>query len=868
MTVIDSPGEHIKEDVWIPTSCWMCYNACAIRVRRINGTAVSVEGNPDSPVSNGRLCPRGTSALMTLYDPNRITKPLKRTNPQKGIGIDPKWIEITWEEALDTIIRKLQQLREEDPRQFMYAGTTTCASLNVFGIAWGYCFGSRNRSVSGGSIHCGCGAHEVAGLEHAAWSIVPDFDLCKYTIYFGASKGHSAGHVNLANAAKVANARVRDLKLVVVDPMCNFAATKAAEWVPIRTGTDGAMALAIINVLLNETGVYDAEYIKKKTNGPYMIKADGHYMRDKNNSKPLIWDPLDAKARCYDDPDVKDFAIEGEYEIDGVACQPAFALLKNHIKGYTPEWASEITTVPATTIRRIATEFGEAASIGSTIVIDGKELPYRPVAVVFFRGAEGHMNSFQTSAALGLLNQIVGAADLPGGCLGISPTCFGYPETGKMRSIPKAGVDGLMEVGNWLTPHPPYPPEEPEPPEILGLNDLFCMSVGTPIQWGSDREQLREQFKLPYRRIKFLLNWGANLVMQIGNAEVVAEELKTMDFIVSFNITMNETAEFADIVLPDTCFLERNFPASTWPLNFNYPSGLGQWSWGIYQPVVKPPGDCRDFMDVLLEITYRLGGDMPEKFHAALNHFIGADLVEPYKLEPDKRYTWDKISDRVLRSTFGPDKGLEWFQENGLIKWPKKVEEVYWRHFLNVRVPVYFEHVLTVGEKVRELTKEHGFDLDMRFYSPLPLWIPCASLRDKSDEFNMFAFYYRDTLHTDSTTYENPWLDEASLMNPYTYNITINEDRAKNMVIKERDIICVESSHGHKVKGRAHLSQCIHPDGVGIAGAAGHWAKNLPIAEGKGVHFDELIELNMNQYDQAVFNLDTCAAVKIYRAKE
>lgn len=863
-----SAGEDAREGVWVPATCSMCYNCCATRVQRVNGVAVKIEGNPDSPVSRGRLCPRGASALLTLYDPNRITTPLKRTNPEKGIRVDPKWVEISWEEALDTITEKLKKLRGEDPRQFMYSGTTTCASLNVLGIGWGYAFGSRNRSVSGGSIHCGCGAHEVGGLEHAAWSIVPDFDSCKYTIYFGASKGYSAGHVTLANAAKVAAARVRGMRLVVVDPMCNFAATKAAEWVPIRTGTDGAMALAMLNVLLNELGIYDAEYIKKKTNGCYLIKPDGHYMRDEKSGKPLIWDPVEASAKCYDDSTLKDFAIEGGYDINGIKCQPAFALLRHHLRDYTPEWASEVTTVPAKTIRRIATEFGEAASIGSTTMIDGKQLPYRPVAVVFFRGAEGHMNSLQTCMALDLLNQVVGAADVPGGCLGISPTCFGYPETGRLRSIPKSGPDGLMEVGNWLTPHPPYPPEEPKAPEILGLNDLFSMSVGTPIQWGSDREKLREQFKLPYKRIKFLLNWGANLVMAIGNAKLVAEELKSIDFIVSFNITMNETAEFADIVLPDTCFLERFFPASTWPFNFNYPSGLGEWSWGIYQPVVKPEGQCRDFMDVLLDLTYRLGGDMPEKFHAVLNHFIGADLVEPYRLEPDKQYTWQEICDRVLKSNFGSERGLDWFKKNGVLKWPKKVEEVYWRHFLDVRVPIYFEHVLTVGEKLRELTKQYDFDLDMRFYSPLPIWFPCASLRDKTDEYDMFAFYFRDTLHTDSMTYENPWLDEASLMNPYTYNITVNVETAKKKGIKEGDVICVESTYGRRVKGEAKLSQCIHPGGVAMAGAAGHWAKHLPIAEGKGVHFDELIELNMSQYDLAVFNLDTCVAVKIHKVKE
>ena len=89
---------------------------------------------------------------------------------------------------------------------------------------------------------------------HASWSIVPDFEYCNYAIYFGASKGHSAGHASCSNMGKAAEARARGMKMVVVDPMCNFAAAKATEWVPLRVGTDAALALAMCNVMVNELG--------------------------------------------------------------------------------------------------------------------------------------------------------------------------------------------------------------------------------------------------------------------------------------------------------------------------------------------------------------------------------------------------------------------------------------------------------------------------------------------------------------------------------------------------------------------------------------------------------------------------------------
>ena len=96
---------------------------------------------------------------------------------------------------------------------------------------------------------------------------------------------------------------------------------------------------------------------------------------------------LSHLCKSFDDKNVKDFALLGIYKINNKEYKPAFQVLKEHVKQYTPQWASKITTVPAETIRRIAKEFGEAASIGSKIKIDGKELPLRPAAIEYFKGA-------------------------------------------------------------------------------------------------------------------------------------------------------------------------------------------------------------------------------------------------------------------------------------------------------------------------------------------------------------------------------------------------------------------------------------------------------------------------------------------------
>ncbi len=106
---------EVNEDVWIPTQCGRCYAWCGIWVHRVNGVAVEIQGEPGSSQgSGGGLCSKGLASLQQLYDPNRLNVPLRRTNPEKGIGVDPQWKEITWEEAYAEIIPRMKKIFEED----------------------------------------------------------------------------------------------------------------------------------------------------------------------------------------------------------------------------------------------------------------------------------------------------------------------------------------------------------------------------------------------------------------------------------------------------------------------------------------------------------------------------------------------------------------------------------------------------------------------------------------------------------------------------------------------------------------------------------------------------------------------------------
>jgi molybdopterin-containing oxidoreductase family molybdopterin binding subunit len=862
----------IKEDVWIPTSCGGCYGQCGILVRRVDGVIVDMKGNPDSPAGSGRICAKGTAQLHTTYDRHRINYPVKRTNPEKGVHADPKWQRISWEEALDTIVSKFKN--QKDPRGCYFQATTVQTSEIRFAVpafmrAWGF----KNYWVSGGGLWCGNGAHFMNGIMHAAWSIIPDWNLNNYTLYFGCSKGHGAGHAALQSAEWVADARARGMKAVVFDPFLSTQASKAHEWVPIKVGTDAAAALGMINVILNEAGQWDAEYLKLKTNAPYLIGPDGLYVRDRDTKKPLVWDAGQGRAKTFDDESVQDYAIEGSYEAQGVKCRPSFELVREHVKKYPLERASEITSIPVSTLRRVANEFVDNAQIGSSITIKGKVLPLRPSAAIFFRGSQGHVNSGWNCLAIDMMNQIVGAADVPGGAMGHGPpVCHGHPDTGKPSTIPYTCDDGLMIVKGWVYDHKPYPLREPKPPQRLDLQDMFPCSIYNAFTIMSpDWEKYLKDFKIDYRP-EIMINFGSNSVMTMGNAEDVTENfLKKFDFIFSFNIYQNEFTEaVADIVLPDCSFLERYTPCVTFPSTFCHPTGMDEWVWQIRQPVVEPLFERRDFNQVMLDIATRLG--IQGKYYEEINKLIpiryGGEMDPKYTFKADGNYTWEDICDQVLKDRLGPDKGLEALKKTGLEKWPTKVEEMYWRWFVPVRVPIYFEYFPEFGEKARKLCASFGREdiQDWSFYTPLAEWFPCPSHVEKDPQYDLTAFSWRPSFHTQSSTQNNPWLDEVAVNDPFAYLIQLNAEIGRKKGFKDGDEIWVENKLGRKIKGPVRLVEGMHPEQLGIAGCHGHWARGTPIAKDKGQFFDDLIIIDEKHTDSLTQGTDACVKVKVYKA--
>jgi anaerobic selenocysteine-containing dehydrogenase len=221
------------------------------------------------------------------------------------------------------------------------------------------------------------------------------------------------------------------------------------------------------------------------------------------------------------------------------------------------------------------------------------------------------------------------------------------------------------------------------------------------------------------------------------------------------------------------------------------------------------------------------------------------------------------MMDRAFKFYFGPENDLKYITEHGSINWPKKVQEAYWRWYVDVRVPVYMEHISEITPHIKEHAKKAGVELDWQQFDPLISYYPPIITKELNNEFDLYCFSYRDGLHTGSSTMEQPWIDEASSMNPYTYTVTMDRGTGEKKGLKDGDTIEIESPYGRKVQGTLKLTEAQHPQTVAIAACSGHWAKGQPVARGKGANFDDLLELDLKHVDPVSLNIETAVRVKV-----
>ncbi len=835
-----------RDDVWIPSVCKMCGNGCGILVHRVDGVVVKVEGNPDNPHNFGKLCAKGHSALMAIYDPNRLRHCLRRTNSRKGPGEDPGWQEVDWEQAIEEVATRLRKIRADDPRKVMFVnGITEIEMSRQVGAAFGEAFHTPNYTTG-----VSFGTHtRVSFLNTGSMHSEPDLDYCRLLFLFGSQKGSISGHDTMKSAIGMANARERGMKVVAFDPICSPTASKATEWIPLRPGTDGAVALALLHVLLNELEILDKSFLARQSNAPYLINALGHYLRDAKSNKPLVWDISDGSAKAHDDPGLAEPALTGSFSVGGHSCRPALELLRAHVAQYPPERVETISTVPATTLRRLAREFAETAQIGSTVTIDGRKMPIRPVcSFADSRGSTCHTQGVWTGTAIQLLNVVVGAVDVPGGAISTSIVGPG----GRLRV--RESRDGMVLFGAKRPGgDSQYPDQKPRIPDTVELEELF--PVGKQPRPMLGLALLDYPNLIPYQ-LEMLIILGSNVVMSGADPQRIVQALEKIPFIVALGDRLDETLECADLILPTAQGLERlDFPVNRLE---GWVTGR-HWYFTARLPVVESPPDVRHTVDLFMEWADRLG------LRPELNQRLNAELAlsESEKLESDRRYTNRDIVERRMRSMFGADHDIDWFQKHGLVASERTLAERYPRAVLNLpRVPVYFPEIMERGQDLKEVLDQLHLDWDLSSYQPVPVWSGCWSHKTRqSDQF--FLVNYKLPFQTSTTSQYNPWLAELSQHHPRALAVTMNRNTGKRLGLADKDPIEIQGVNGHVERGVARLSECVHPDVVGVASCFGHWSHHQPSSLAGGINFNAFVPLNIHGMEMLSGDYDSCALVTI-----
>jgi anaerobic selenocysteine-containing dehydrogenase len=627
------------------TTCYMCACRCGIRVHLRDGEVRYIEGNPDHPLNQGVICAKGSSGIMKQYSPARLTQPLRRRpGALRGTAdFEP----ISWEEAFTLLTERLAHLRATDPKRFaLFTGRDQMQALTGL---FAKQFGTPNYAAHGGFCSVNLAAGLIYTIGGSFWEFGgPDLDRAKLFVMIGTAEDHHSNPLKIA----IGNFKRKGGKFISINPIRTGYSAVADEWVPIKPGTDGALLLAIIHEIL-KLGLYDRDFLIQYTNAAELVIDDpsrddhGLFQRfemryeegcfDPENK--LWWDPAIGAVGTHT-PGAEPRLL-GSYQLeDGTPVKPAFQLLLERVADYTPEWAAGITGIPAATIRRLAHEMGVTARdqqielpIPWTDCWDNEHATVtgNPVAFHAMRGLAAHSNGFHTIRALGILMTILGTIDRPGGFRHRAP----YPRPIPPCPKPPKGAECVQPD----TPLDGMPLGWPARPE-----DLFVDDAGEPLRidkafswehplavhglmhnvitnaWRGDPYPLDTLFL-------FMANMAWNSTMNtVGVREMLADQdgegNYKIPFLVVCDTFASETVAFADLVLPDTSYLERHdvFSLLDRPISeFDGPVDA------VRIPVVPPKGDCRPFQEVLIELGTRL----------QLPAFVTASGARRYRDYPD-----------------------------------------------------------------------------------------------------------------------------------------------------------------------------------------------------------------------------------------
>ncbi len=669
------PGE--KGIRTVPTFCDLCFWKCNAIATVKDGVLWKIEGNPDDPLSRGRLCPRGTGGVGAHFDGDRLRAPLLRAS----VRGEEKWTEVTWDEALGHVSEKMLRIKAEYGPEAValfshgIGGTFLKHTLKAFGSpnsaapSFAQCRGPRDVGF------------ELTFGEAVGSPERTDIKNARCLVLIGS---HLGENMHNTQVQEFADAVGSGATVIVADPRFSVAAGKAKHYLPIRPGTDVALLLAWMNVLVRE-GLYDRDYVAAHGFG------------------------FDA------------FAAE--------------------VASFTPEWAYPETGIEPEVIRETAREMAR----------------HRPATLVHpGRHATWYGDDAQRSRAIALLNALLGSWGRKGG--------FYQPAS--------------MNVPAY--PYPPYP--KPEKGKVDNPDHRF------PFASEAITNGIREATITgrPYP-VKGWLVYATNLMQALPNEAETIKAIQALDLLVVVDVAGSEIAGWADVVLPESTYLERYEELNVELFRDPFVA--------LRQPVVEPPADQKPNWWIARELAVKLG-------------------LEAY-------YPWRTIEEYLDHRLKSAGLSFAALQKKGLVTAP--------------RPPIYYEEGVppafsTPSKKIEFYSvqlKDAGFDPVPKFTRPAAG--PPGSFR---------LLFGRSPVHTFSRTQTNPVLAQAMDEN----EVWVNSEVAERAGLRTGDRVRLLNQDGVLSNPiRVKATQAIRADCVYMVHGFGHTAKGLRRALGKGASDAQLV---------------------------
>lgn len=815
-----------KPGAWMPSTCQGCTAWCPVEFFIQDGRAVKVRGNQLCKANSGYVCPRGHLMLQQTYDPDRVLTPMKRTNPAKGRGIDPKFVPITWDEALDTLADKMMELRKAgEPEKLLYMrGRYSPTSTDLCYGAMPKIFGSPN-AISHSAI---CAEAEKMGPGYTQGFFgYRDYDLAKTKCLVVWGCDPLSSNRQVPNAINKFGDIFDRGAVIAVDPRLSASAAKANQWVPIKPGTDGALVAAVAHVLLTE-GMWSKEFCGDFKDGKNLFKTGA----------------------------TVDEAAFAEKETHGLV-----KWWNLELKDKTPAWAAKITLIPEKEIVGMSRTMGKAGS-----------------ACAVYMGPGVAMTPRGTYASMGVyaLNGILGSIETEGGVMQSSsaptdkfPSIDKYldemaQKSGKTKKIDGRGAKDMPAIMGGIDKKEKDGKVTESAKANVVTNNVANGMLKDP------------------GAIKVCISTWTNFNFSCTGAERWDKAMSALPFFAHLVTNASEMSQFADIVLPATFA-----PTEKLSIITNMANLHGHMS--IQQPVVKPLGQAKseetEVMWMLAEklkakgfanlFDYYASLEDPETkkkpANAAEFEEIAAKISShkvwdgKEKMKGDQVSGWDDFKKKGIYNTETYAYKKNW----GKFKTETKKFEFY-SETLKKTLGLFVEKNKTT---VDEVLKASGYEAQGEL-----VFVPHyeSPKRHGSEQEYPFTFIdYKSRLNREGRSQNTVWYHEFKKVDvgdeSWEDVVKINPVDGKTLGIKSGDMVKLTSTTG-SITVKVKLWEGVRPGTIAKCFGQGHWAygrvaaKDYAKAIPRGGNNNELMPDDYDRLSGATARNGGFTGVKIQKA--